>query len=716
MTQGSESVRFGKRTTDTVLHRFEQWARDTPEARALIAGPDSLTYGELDARADRLAHRLLDSGLPLGALVAIGTARQAHLVLAVLAVLKAGGSYTVVDVASPRSGRRQLAAAEPLLLLTDAAQQAALDDGGGPRVIRLDAEAPVIGGPRTEQRADRRADPSVDPSVDMAVDPPSDRPGAPSTDPLPGAAAVPPRRTAAVLFTGAAERRAVPVGHGLLLAAHDAWAEVARPTPRDRHLFTLGTDVTAFAAGWTRALCSGGALVLSPRSAWKPPEVRAAVETERVTVLHTDPAGATRLLIQDAETGTLAPVAHRPADPACRSLRLLAVTGDRLYLDEQATLQARLHPGARVLNVYGSVECAGIGTWFELPQLPHPLDDLEEISLLGTPFPGFGAEVRGREIVLVTPDGGDAIPTGDLGLLRDDGLLEYGGRIRDRIDLPGGRRVDPYPVESAIRAHEGIGAVIVKGVDGPRGPRRLVAYVAPPPGGPTWPAGAFLPDIEELRDHLAGKVLREDFPRTVIRLRTLPRTAAGREDRDALPLPVLPAAVKAAGSKSGKSGSTAGQSETPAGCAAGCGGVGLGFVALILTNFLWPGSTDLSGVPQPWAFLFFVLYLFECVAFGIGVVFLLGGRARMLRQRRNPSLTVAAHLAVSYLLLSWWPQDNLYRLAAKQDWPRQAALVYAFNIPLMIAGVLVAAYVVSKPADPFDFHDPLDDRPDRPDR
>ncbi|MCX5174880.1 AMP-binding protein [Streptomyces virginiae] len=698
MTQGSESVRFGKRTTDTVLHRFEQWARDTPGARAVIAGPDSLTYGELDARADRLAHRLLDSGLPLGALVAVGTARQAELVVAVLAVLKAGGSYTVVDVASPRSGRRQLAAAEPLLLLTDAAQQAALDDGGGPRVIRLDAEAPRIGGPRTEQPAD----------------PPADRPGGPPADPLPGAAAVPPRRTAAVLFTGAAEPRAVPVGHGLLLAAHEAWAEVARPTPRDRHLFTLGTDVTAFAAGWTRALCSGGALVLSPRSAWKPQDIRAAVETERVTVLHTDPAGATRLLIQDADTGTLAPVAHRPADPACRSLRLLAVSGDRLYLDEQATLQARLHPGARVLNVYGSAECAGIGTWFELPQLPHPLDDLEEISLLGTAFPGFRAEIRGREILLGTPDGGDAIPTGDLGLLRDDGLLEYGGRIRDRIALPGGRWVDPYPVESAIRSHEGIGAVIVKGVDGPRGPRRLVAYVAPPPGGPTWPAGALLPDIEELRDHLAGKVLREEFPRTVIRLRTLPRTVAGREDRDALPLPIMPAAAaRGAGSKSGKYGAAAGQSETPAGCAAGCGGVGLGFVALILTNILWPGSTDLTGVPQPWAFLFSLLYLFECVAFGVGVVFLFGGRARMLRQRRGPSLTVAAHLAVSYLLLSWWPQDNLYRLAAKQDWPRQAALVYAFNIPLMIAGVVVAAYVVSKPADPFDFHDPLDDLPDR---
>ncbi|MFD7909964.1 AMP-binding protein [Streptomyces sp. NPDC059752] len=703
MTQGSESVRFGKRTTDTVLHRFEQWARDTPGARALIAGPDGLTYGELDARADRLAHRLLDSGLTPGALVAVGTARQSELVVALLAVLKAGGSYTVIDVESPRSGRRQLTAAEPVVLLTDAAQQAALENGAGPRVIRLDAEAAAIGGPRTEQPADRPAD----------ADAPADRPADPPADRLPGVAAPPPGRTAAVLFTGSAEPRAVPVSHGLLLAAHEAWAEVARPTPQDRHLFTVGPDVTAFAAGWTRALCSGGALVLSPRSAWQPEGIRAAVGTDRVTVLHTDPAGAARLLIEGAEQGTLTPAAHLGADPACRSLRLLVVAGDRLYLDEQATLQIRLRPGARVLNVYGPAECAGIGTWFELPQLPHPLDDPEQISLLGTAFPGFRAEVHGGEIRLVPPGGADAVPTGDLGLLREDGLLQYGGRIRDRITLPGGRLLDPYPVESAIRSHEGIGAVILKGVDGSRGPRRLVAYVAPPPGGPTGPARAPLPDIEELRDHLAGKVLREESPRTVIRLRTLPRTTAGQEDRDALPLPILPAAVQRAGSKSGKYGAAAGKSETPAGCAAGCGGVGLGFVALILTNFLWPGSTDLTGVPQPWAFLFFVLYLFECVAFGIGVVFLFGGRARMLRQRRGPSLTVAAHLAVSYLLLSWWPQDNFYRLAAKQDWPRQAALVYAFNIPLMIAGVVVAAYVVSKPADPFDFHDPTDDWPDR---
>ncbi|HZX37397.1 MAG TPA: hypothetical protein VFF37_03500, partial [Streptomyces sp.] len=61
---------------------------------------------------------------------------------------------------------------------------------------------------------------------------------------------------------------------------------------------------------------------------------------------------------------------------------------------------------------------------------------------------------------------------------------------------------------------------------------------------------------------------------------------------------------------------------------------------------------------------------------------------------RPRGLTTAAHLAIVWLLASWWPQDNLYRLAAKQDWPRQAALVYTFNVPLMIAAGVVAAWAV----------------------
>lgn len=656
MTQGSESVRFGKSTTDTVLHRFEQWARDAPEAPALVAGPDSLTYGQLDTRANRLAHHLLASGLPPGGRVAVGTARQTELVVALLAALKAGGAYAVIDVANPRTGRRQLVAAEPDVLLTRAAHQAALDDGSGPRVIRLGAEAAGI------------------------ADHPAGAPGVPE-----------PGRTAALLFTGAAEPRAVPVSHALLLAAYEGWAEVARLTPQDRHLITGGPDVTAFAAGWTRALCSGGALVLPARSPWQGEKVPAAVEAERVTVLHLGPADTVHLLAPDPAPRAPVPKARAAGGGTVRSLRLLAVSGDRLHLDELAGLQSVLRPGVRVLNVYGLAETAGSGTWFELPQLLRPLDDTEERSLLGTPFPGFRVEVREGEIRLTPPGGGDAIPTGDLGLLREDGLLEFRGRIRDRITLPDGRSLDPHPVEAVLRGHEGIGAVIVNGVDSVHGPRRLVAYVAPRPGAPSWPPGAGIPDVEELRAHVTGKLSRENIPLRVVPLRALPRNRAGQEDRSAVPLPILSAAAgQPAGSKS--AGPAAGPTGPfPASAAAGCGGIGLGFLALILTNLFWPGSTDLTGVPQPWAFLFFVLYLFECVAFGIGVVFLFAGRARMPRRGRGRRLTAAAHLAVAYLLLAWWPQDNLYRLAAKQDWPRQAALVYTFNIPLMIAACVVAA-------------------------
>lgn len=176
MTQGSESVRFGKAATDTVLHHFGQWVRDAPSARAVISGSESLTYGQLDARANQLAHHLLDAGLPAGGLVAIGTDRQAELLVAVLAVLKSGGTYTVLDVDVPRTGQQQLAAAPPFALLTHAAHQARLDDGSGLRVIRLGAEAAAI--------ADR----------------PTGPPPAPSGS----------GRTAAVLFTGERSRAPCP--------------------------------------------------------------------------------------------------------------------------------------------------------------------------------------------------------------------------------------------------------------------------------------------------------------------------------------------------------------------------------------------------------------------------------------------------------------------------------------------------------------------------
>ncbi|MFE3788160.1 AMP-binding protein [Streptomyces goshikiensis] len=685
MTQGSESTRSGSRTTDSVLDRFERLARDAPEAHALIAGPDSLTYGRLDARANRLAHHLLAAGLPPGGLVALGAARHTELLVALLGILKAGGHCAVLDGASG-AGRRQLALLEPFAVLTDATHHPRLDDGRGLRFLLLDEEAAAIA-----------AHPA----------------GRPAREPGPLAL-----RT----LTGGPEPRPVAVTHDTLLAAYEGWAEVARLTPADRHLITAGPDTTALATGWTRALCSGGALVLPERGPWTPDAIRRGVESERVTVVHTDPGGATRLLAPDAGAGAARELGGPDEAPRhlrhLRSLRLVTVTGDRLFLDEQAALQARLRPGGRVLSVYGLAETACAGTWFDLAQLPAPQDDPERSALIGTPFPGFRVDLPDGEIRLTPPGAETAIPTGDLGVLRPDGLLEFAGRRRDRLTLDTGESFDPHPVEAMIRTHRGIGGVILRTVRVPGAARtsRLIGYVTPPPGEPfrdpaPHPA-APPPGIEGLREDLGRSVPAPWFPRELIRMRTLPRNRAGQEDRDAVPLPPRPTALPDAARGGAKS--AGGNPGPPPGpllvgvTRAGCGAaltVVAGFLFLVLSKVFWPGATDLSAVPDPWASLFFVLYLCEGAAFAAGLAFLVWGRAPMLRQGHGRGITTAAHLAGVYLLVAWWPQDNLYRLADKRDWPVQAALVSAFNIPLMIAGLIVATYLTRKPPSPFDSDD-----------
>ncbi|MFJ6939581.1 AMP-binding protein [Streptomyces sp. NPDC101132] len=646
MTQASESAATGPRTAGTVTRLFAARVRETPDAPALIAVSGTLSYAELDGRANRLARRLLASGLPQGATVAVALAGEADTVVALLAVLKAGGAYALLAPDAPGTAEKQLAATAPDALLTDSRTRYRLGAAQGDhRVILLDDDEEAVAAQ------------------------PADEPGAE------------PGGTAAVLFTGADGTRAVPVGHERLLAAHQAWSEVAGTTPADRHLITARLDVTAFAAGWTRALCGGGALVLPGPARERADELRRVLAEERVTVLHTDPGWAVHLF--------------RRRTPAPDSLRLVTVTGDRLYVDQQATLQRRLSPGVRLLNVYGVTETAGVGTWFELARLSRPVARSASLSLLGEPFPGCRVEVQDGEIRLGPPEGGDAVPTGDRGRLREDGLLEFGGRTRDLV-VSDGHTVDAYRVESELRSHEGVGGAIVARMNEGVLLRTLAVYVEPSPDdgdrGPDRPA----PGSVELRRHLEGRVPKEDMPKVVVRLRALPRNRAGQEDRAALP---RPPSGHATGTKYGAA--QPGSAE-PSGCGAGCATLVVALFAMVLTDFLWTGSTDLSGVPGPWAGFFFGLYAAECLAFGAGMAFLFTGLPRMLRAGRSPGLTRAAHLAVVYLLASWWPQDNAYRLAAKTDWPQQALLVYTFNIPLMVAAAIVAVYVTRRPKDTYD--------------
>ncbi|MDG5804965.1 AMP-binding protein [Streptomyces ossamyceticus] len=649
------------------LHRlFEAWARLTPDRPAVTTATARLTYGELEGRANRLARHLLDSGLGTGETVAVCASGTPDVLVAVLGVLKAGGAFALIG---PRQSTgdigRALEQSGARTVLTHARYAPAVDDGTGRAVVCLDTDAALIDAHSPE----------------------------PATAPC--------GVTAAVLFSAGTsdERRAVEVGHQRLHDAYRAWAETFGLRPSDVHLVTAPAGTAAFTYGWVRALCSGGTLVLpedeTGPALWERPFA------EGVTVLDTDPYAA-RLLLD------------RAAPPA--GLRLVAVGGERLGLDEQVRLQGRLAPGARLLNVYGTVEVAGCGTWFETDQLTGPVAEPGRVSLLGRPFPGCRAGVRKGEIWLTPPDGvaggtgqtdgsgssaaagasdgsggsdrpvgpgdGDAVATGDAGTLREDGLLEFGGRLAHRVRVRG-RTVDPYRAETALGAHPGIRESVIAAVDG----ERLVAYVVP--ASPTAAPGA-----EEIRARLRGVVPDQEIPAAVVTLEALPRDRAGRIDRRLLP---LPARHGTSGPVNGKGG---GAGAGPAGFLYGVGCAVLVVVlplAAILTDVLWPGSTDLTYVPTPWSWLFRGLYAAELLAFGVGLAFLIAGRPLMRRQGRSGGLTTAAHLAVVWLLVSWWPQDNFYRLAAKNDWERQAALVYAFNVPLMVAAVVVAVYVTRRP-------------------
>ncbi|WP_406398537.1 AMP-binding protein [Streptomyces sp. NBC_00879] len=502
-------------------------------------------------------------------------------------------------------------------LITHQAHLARVDDGSRRPVICLDTDAAAI---------------------DAHCGDPLDEPAATGAQ-------------AAVLFTAGTTgaRRGVPVSHALLRAAYDAWAEVYRLTGDDQVLVTAAPDTTEFNSGWIRTLGAGATLNLT--------------RSEAFTVADTDPVTAASLLDHGAELP---------------GLRLVAIGGERLRLDEQVRLGSRLAPGARLISVYGPTEVAGCGTWFDTGQLRGPVEDPERHAYLGQPFPGCAARIRKGQIWLTPPGGGDAVPTGDLGRQEGSGPLEFRGRMAHRVTVDG-RTVDTYRVETALAGHPRVDEAVVG-----EGGGRLIAYVLPAPRSAS-------PGAETLRSHLTGVVPTADIPRTVVPITSLPRNSAGKVDRKALVRPPARSATsRSAGSKGG-GGAFNAEDRAVAGLAVA---FPVAIMSFLFTDVIWPGSTDLSLVPDPWAWFFRGLYVAESLALAAGVWFLIGGRRLMSSLSRPKGLTSAAHLAIVYLLVSWWPQDNLYRQAAKQDWPRQAALVYTFNVPLMIAAGVVAAWAV----------------------
>ncbi|MFE7392934.1 amino acid adenylation domain-containing protein [Streptomyces sp. NPDC057582] len=486
--------------SSSLLADFEAQAARTPSAVAVIDGDRRVTYAELDARAARLAHILAGCGVRAESPVVVTMDRSADMVAALLAVWRAGGCFVPVDPHAPAARWRTIARdCAAVLLLADRRP----DEAGVPVVVPADADGPDGDGTDAHRPDGAQA--------------------------------------AYAMFTSGSTGRpkAVSVSHAAL-ANRVRWAVRAHGLgAADRVL--QKTALTFDASLWEvfAPLAAGGTVVLAPSRAEHDPEaiVRSVIE-HGVTVLQAVPS-VLRLLVDV------------PRWPRCTSLRLLFSAGELL---DAGLAQRAVGPlGVALWNTYGPTECAidVSAQRFDPEQqsgpvpIGRPIDgarllvltedgDLAPRGVAGELFVGGAGLARGylgrpeltaRSFVPdpFGPPGSRLYRTGDLVRRREDGVLEYLGRLDAQLKV-NGVRVEPAEVEAALAEHPDVrGAVVLAEADGGGG-QLLCAYLTV--------RRELVPG--ELRAFLADRLPAPLLPAVFRTVEAFPLTRGGKTDRAAL--------------------------------------------------------------------------------------------------------------------------------------------------------------------------------------
>ena len=497
---------------DPMPVRIAAQARRMPGRVALRVGEAALTYAELDSRANALAWRLRQAGAGPERVVGILAERSVEMVLALLAVLKTGAAYVPLDPDYPDERLAYMMADSGLGLLLAQPALAARAATLAPtaRVLALD-EALIAG------RAE--APPEV---------------------------AWHPEQLAYVIYTsgstgrpkGAANRHSA-LGNRLAWM-QQAYGLQASDTVLQKTPFSF--DVSVWEFFWP--LAQGAQLVLAgPGEHREPERLVQLIEAHEVSTLHFVPS-MLHAFLSHLET--------QPT-PRCASLKRIVCSGEALSPE---LLQRALHclPQAEVENLYGPTEAAiDVTAWHgsldEQGQAPgivpigRPIAGVRTRVLDGqlNPVPvgvagelylggaGLGRGYLGRpgmtaDRFVADPDGGGArlYRTGDLARWREDGELEYLGRLDHQVKIRG-LRIELGEIESALLAQPGVEQAAVLAQDGPAG-ARLVAYVVP----------ADLA-VATLREALASRLPDYMVPAAFVTLDALPVNANGKLDRRALP-------------------------------------------------------------------------------------------------------------------------------------------------------------------------------------
>ncbi|WP_280455026.1 non-ribosomal peptide synthetase [Nocardia brasiliensis] len=449
----------------TVAGLFEAQAARTPDAVAVVGAATELTYRDLDGQADRLARHLRAHGVGPDRIVAVALPRSAELVVALLAVLKAGGGYLPID---PIYATDRLAFvlddAAPVLVLTDAATENTVPRNAIPR-LRVDtAELPDVG----------------------------DRSGTAR-----------PQNLAYVIYTSGST--GVPKGVGVthrsvVNLVTQAWSA----GPGDRVLVHSSVAFDASTYEIWPALCGGATLVIAGAQRSDPGEITCLIASRTVTKLFATPP----LLSALAEHAASVPgtplrsltQVNTGADTLPSGLvdALHAVCGDvrvdNLYGPTEGTVNVTAYRvpaglrdtmvpiGAPVANSYVYV----LDSWL----MPVPVGVAGELYVSGAQL---ARGYRGRAGLTAArfvadpfdPAGGRLYRTGDVVRWTGSGVLEFVGRADDQVKIRG-FRVEPAEVETVLAQHPSVAqAVVVARDTGNEGGKQLVGYVVADRSGPT---------------------------------------------------------------------------------------------------------------------------------------------------------------------------------------------------------------------------------------
>ncbi|HEX2061560.1 MAG TPA: amino acid adenylation domain-containing protein, partial [Thermoanaerobaculia bacterium] len=505
--------------TDTAGERlihelFEEQAAAQPDAVAVVYEDQQLTYAELNARANQLAHELIALSVRPDDRVAICVERSVEMVVGLLAILKAGGAYVPLDPAYPADRLQyMLRDAEPKALLTQQALRATLD-----------TELPVL---------------LVDGDACAAR---------PTTNPDARAFGLTLRNLAYVIYTSGS----TGMPKGVMIEQRSAlnlWKSLERLVFADAGVNArvgLNASISFDASVQSLLqLLSGHCVVVFPQSVRADAEafLRYA-EAQKLDVFDCTPAQLALLLEAGLGNGD---AVHRP--------KAVLVGGESIGAAMWQALQAV--PSTKFFDVYGPTECTVDATASALheagerPVIGRPLSNVtvHVLDAHGEPVPvGIEGELyiggvqvaRGylnrpeltAERFVRDPfsDDPDArmYRTGDLGRWLPDGTLEYAGRNDHQVKIRG-YRIELGEIEVQLARCAGVREAVVLAREDVAGDKRLVAYVVPQDG--------VVLEAAALRAALQSQLPEHMVPSAFVQLEALPLTPNGKVDRKALPAP-----------------------------------------------------------------------------------------------------------------------------------------------------------------------------------